>query len=103
MATGDQNDIFSRLKSSLPLGWFPDASPILDAVLQGAAAVLTMIYQVIVYVQLQTRIHTATDGWLDLVAVDFFGTSLPRKAGESFSTGPARRCLWPRAFPTTAP
>lgn len=90
MATGDQNDFFTRLKSWLPNGWFPDVAPLRDALLQGAAAVLTVIYQIIVYVRLQTRIGSATDGWLDIISTDFFGTGLPRNAGEKDGSFRAR-------------
>lgn len=82
MATGDQNDMLERLKFTLP-PWFPDDSPVLDAVLYGWAAVWAYIYQLLAYVKLQTRILTATDGWLDLIAGDFFGAGLPRKTGQS--------------------
>jgi hypothetical protein len=86
MAVGDQQDIFSRLKSTLPTRWFgtsADSTPILDAVLGGIAGVLAWLYSLCQYAKLQTRIAWATDGWLDIIAADFFGASLPRVAGES--------------------
>jgi hypothetical protein len=85
--TGDQTDIFHRLKGMLPARWFgstSDASPIVDAVLTGVANVLAFAYGLYAYAKLQTRINTATDGWLDLIAADFFGTAgLLRKLGQS--------------------
>jgi hypothetical protein len=33
--------------------------------------------------RLQTRIATATDGFLDLIAFDFFGTKLPRRPNQT--------------------
>lgn len=86
MAIGDQADIFARLKRMLPTRWFgsaTDPAPIVDAVLTGIAVVLSFIYSLYAYAKLQTRINTATDGWLDLISADFFGTDLPRAAGQS--------------------
>jgi hypothetical protein len=84
--TGDQADIFARLKGYLPTRWFgsaSDSTPILDAVLTGIATCLSFIYSLYAYTKLQTRIATATDGWLDMISGDFFGLALPRKTGES--------------------
>jgi len=80
--TGDQQDVFNRLKSALP-PWFGDSSPFLDAVLQGLAWAGSFIYSLYAYAVLQTRILTATDGWLDVIAADFFGTNLLRKTNQS--------------------
>src|SRR3984957_19084211 len=82
MATGDQNDMLARIKALLPNGWFRGLTPVLDALLSGYAWSLSFIYQLIQYAQLQTRIATATDGFLDLISFDFFGGSLPRKSQE---------------------
>lgn len=79
---GTQTDIVSRLKAVLPTGWFPDDTPVLDGVLNGVAAVWTALMQTLSYVQLQTRVATATDTFLDLVAQDFFGANLTRAMGE---------------------
>jgi len=82
MATGDTTDIITRLKALLPNGWFQDATPILDGVLTGIATVLAQVYSLTNYAKLQTRIATATDGFLDLISFDFFGSLLPRKPQE---------------------
>jgi hypothetical protein len=37
------------------------------------------------YVQAQTRIASASDVWLDVIALDFFGNSLVRRTGQSDS------------------
>lgn len=73
MATGDQADILARIKATLPSSWFATDAPILDGLLSGFANVASWIYGLIAYAKLQTRISTATDGWLDLIADDFFG------------------------------
>ncbi|MBT2299285.1 hypothetical protein J7E70_02300 [Variovorax paradoxus] len=81
MATGDKSDFLARIKATLP-PWFTDVTPILDALLLGLSAAWANIYSLYLYAALQTRIKTATDGWLDLVAGDFFGTRIARKANQ---------------------
>lgn len=83
MATGDATDMLSRLKALLPKGWFPDSAPVRDALLSGFAWTLSLIYSLIQYAQLQTRIATATGGFLDLISYDFFGANLPRNQQEA--------------------
>lgn len=80
--TGDKQDTFGRLKSLIPR-WFGDDTPILDALLRGLAYTASFIYDMANYARLQSRIKTATDGWLDMIAADFFGDWLMRKAGQS--------------------
>src|SRR5579859_916172 len=83
MATGDTQDIASRIFRWLPARWFPtDQRTLIQAIVNGLAAGLASIYSMIAYVALQVRIATATDGYLDLIAGDFFGNRLPRIAGE---------------------
>jgi hypothetical protein len=82
MALGDKNDMAARLKALLPNGWFGDSTPVLDAVLNGIGSALALIYGLISYAALQTRISTATDGFLDLISFDFFGSALPRRQAE---------------------
>lgn len=89
MATGDQSDILQRLKATLPR-WFGDSTPILDALLQGLAWSGSFVYSLWAYAKLQTRIKTATDGWLDIIAADFFGSSLQRQANQSDASFRAR-------------
>jgi hypothetical protein len=75
--TGDQTDILGRIKALLPFRWFPDTTPVLDALLSGIAWSLALIYSLIQYAKNQTRIATASDGFLDLISYDFFGINLP--------------------------
>jgi hypothetical protein len=89
MATGDQTDIFGRIKALIPR-WFSDSTPVLDALLRGFAYAKAFVYGLIVYAALQTRILTATDGWLDMIAADFFGSSLLRAANQSDASFRAR-------------
>ncbi|WP_185749242.1 hypothetical protein [Pantoea dispersa] len=83
MATGDQSDFVSRLKALMPARWFDDSNPILDAVLNGLAQALSWVYSLYLYAAMQARILTATGGWLDLIAYDFFGDRIKREAGQS--------------------
>jgi hypothetical protein len=84
MAVGDNNDFIQRLQNLIPQGWFsPGATPIRDALLAGIASAFTFIYSLLAYIRLQTRIATATDGWLDLIAYDFFANNLLRASGQS--------------------
>jgi hypothetical protein len=80
--TGDQSDIFSRLKAMLPR-WFGDDTPVLDTVVNGLAAMLANVYSLYAYAKQQTRLLTMSDAWLDLFAGDFLGDKLHRKANES--------------------
>jgi len=80
---GDQQDMLWRMKQVLPLRWFPDDTPVLDTVLSGVAWAWTWVYALLQTVKDQTRISTASGMWLDLIAADYFGTSLCRRSGET--------------------
>ena len=84
MATGDQQDIFARIRGYLPR-WFGDVaqSPVLNGLLQGLAYSGAYVFGLYAYARQQTRILTATDGWLDMIAADFFGLSIRRRTGQS--------------------
>lgn len=83
--TGDQEDILKRLKAVLP-PWFGTDTPIMDAVLSGPAKAFSSIYTLVQYAILQTRIATATDGWLDIIARDFFALGFRRRKLEPDAT-----------------
>jgi hypothetical protein len=105
MATGDQADLFTRLRSIIPSSWFPADAPVASALINAAAWALSSIYAQITYATLQTRIKTATDSNLDLISQDFFGNTLPRFINELdgafrarilanlFVKGPTRRAM----------
>lgn len=80
--TGDITDLISRLKTVLPAKWFPDQTPILDAVLTGLAQAWAAIYEMLATVRLQSRIATASGSFLDGASTDFFGTTLLRRVLE---------------------
>ena len=84
MATGDQADVLGRLKAVIP-PWFGDLAeaPIISALLTGLAEAGAFIYSLYAYAALQTRIRTATDGWLDMIAADWFGSGLLRRQGQT--------------------
>jgi hypothetical protein len=79
---GSQQDFLSRLQEVMPK-WFGDSNPILNAVLSGLSNTNAFVYSLYSYAKLQLRISTATDGWLDMIAADFFGASLLRKNNQS--------------------
>lgn len=83
MATGDQADIVNRQSSAFPAGWFQGLTPIRDGILNGSAAIGAWLYSLWVYIKLQTRIATASDGWLDIISWDFFGPTMPRNTNET--------------------
>ncbi len=90
---GDVTDITGRLRAVLPNRWFSDVSPNLTALLNCLATPWAWLYSQIQYVIDQTRLSSATDRWLDLIAFDFFGDGLPRENGES-DPGYRERIQW---------
>ena len=82
MADLDITIILNRLKKSLPSTWFKDENALITAVLNGFAWGATLVYDNIVEMKLQTRIKTATAGFLDMISGDFFGDRYPRKENE---------------------
>ena len=80
--TGDTPDFVSRLKATLPTRWFPDATPVLDAILTGLAAAWSGLYSLLSIVRLQSRIATANGSFLDGASYDFFAARLPRRLTE---------------------
>ena len=80
--TGDSDDMMARLKAVLPQHWFADETPVLDGLLSGLAATASWAYSLLQGVKLQTRIATATDAFLDMIALDFFGARLARRTAE---------------------
>ena len=84
MSTGDRSDFAARLGALIPHGWFANGlSPLRDALLQGIASGLSFAFSLLVYVRAQTRIATASDGFVDMIAGDFFGDALRRQAGQT--------------------
>lgn len=82
MTIGSKQDMFFRFKKDLA-PWFGNDTPVLNALIAGVAETDSYIYGLIDYVNLQTRIKTATDINLDYISKDFFGDELPRKTGEN--------------------
>ncbi|GAB0115310.1 hypothetical protein [Acidisoma sp. C75] len=80
---GDQQDMQARLLRALPKGWFADQAPILAAVLSGFASTWAWLFRLIFFAGQQTRVATASSGWLDLIAYDYGGASWARNPNES--------------------
>ena len=87
---GDTQDFTTRIKALLPAGWFRGSTPVLDAVLSGISSALASVYSLCAYARLQTRISTATEGFLELISFDYFGGKLPRRLRESNDSYRAR-------------
>jgi hypothetical protein len=83
MATGDAADFAARIRRRMPFRWFADDAPILTAVLVGLGTTWAQVWSLYSYVKAQTRIATAYGVWLDMIARDFFASSLPRRSNES--------------------
>lgn len=83
MSTGDKDDIVNRQVAVLP-PWFPDiqTAPVWRALLSGVGGAMAFVYDYFSFAKLQTRIKTATGGWLDLIGWDFFGGRFVRRNGE---------------------
>jgi hypothetical protein len=98
--TGDTNDMLARLKLVLPVRWFGDVTPVLDAVLSGLASAWSNLYGLLANVRLQARIATASGVFLDIAAGDYCGSGLVRRVGEPDAAYSARirvNLLAPRA------
>lgn len=80
----------ARLRAVLPQGWFADDAPILSSVLDGFASVWAWLFTLLTFVQQQTRIATASGGWLDLIARDYGGAGWAREIGETDTAFRAR-------------
>jgi hypothetical protein len=81
---GSQADIVNRMQRLQPPGWFaPGAVPIRDGLLAGIANAFAFVFSLFTYLKLQTRIATATDGFLDMIAGDFLGNQLLRSPNQS--------------------
>lgn len=87
--TGDQADIVGRLKAVITSTWFPNTSqgqlsnsPVLDGLLNGVAWVWAQTYSLLQFAKLQTRIATASGVFLDIIALDFFGSFIKRRNAE---------------------
>jgi hypothetical protein len=79
----NQQDIFRRIKAVLPNRWFGEDTPIIDLVLNAMSAGWVGLFGLLNYTELQTRIATAFDFWLDLIARDFFNHRVKRRQRET--------------------
>jgi hypothetical protein len=83
---GDEADFVRRLRLTLPDHWFADAAPVLEGLMAGLSSSWAALHRLLNVVRQQSRLQTATDGFLDLASRDFFGQRLPRRAGEGDDT-----------------
>ncbi|MBB3175599.1 hypothetical protein FHR90_003461 [Endobacter medicaginis] len=90
MAPGDQPDFLSRLRSTLPTGWFPSSAPVLTSVLSGIAQAFADLFSLAGFIASQARLKTASGAWLDAAVFDYLGLSFSRAAGETDASFRAR-------------
>ena len=90
MAQGDESDQLDRLNRLIPGGWRGDEAPLWEAILAAIASIKAWLFGAITFVAAQTRIATASGGWIDAIAADFLGDMLPRRIGESDTSYRAR-------------
>lgn len=92
---GSQADFVARMMAVLPTGWFPDTTPVLSGLLNGIASISASLYAMLEFVRTEARINTATGVVLDMVAVDFFGSTFTRggRTDSSFRAAILRRIL----------
>lgn len=85
MASGDQSDIFGRLRNGPILApwWGAGETPVLDTVLDGCAGVMAWCYALIAFAKAQTRLGTASGAWLDIAAWDYLGARFLRRQTET--------------------
>lgn len=82
---GDLANNIHRQSEVIP-PWFGapgSAPPVIRTILAMSGAMGTWLYGLVSYARAQTRIKTATDGWLDLIAWDFFGKRIRRRYAQS--------------------
>ena len=80
---GDAKDMLGRIKAVLLAAWFPDTTPILDAMLSGCATGWAYCYSLQAFIRLQSRQLTASSVFLDMIAADFFGSFIKRRVNET--------------------
>jgi hypothetical protein len=82
-------DMLARLKSLLPARWFAPTATYANAILGGLSDGLQFVSGLITYARQQIRIATASGIWLDLIALDYFGSRIRRgtnQADDAFRT-----------------
>lgn len=94
-------DAPTRLRGLLPASWFGSGStPVVTALLAGLGTPITWALNTYNFVLAQTRLATSSGIFVDLFALDFLGTRLPRRTGEADATYQGRitaEILRPRA------
>ena len=105
---GSVADMVSRIRAVMPASWFPltspdaaaSATPVLDGMLCGIGEGWSFCHALTIFVGQQTRIATATGGFLDMICTDLFGTAIKRntvEADAAFRSRIQANLLLPRA------
>jgi hypothetical protein len=96
----DAGSFLDRFYSLLPYRWWGENAPVRDAVIGGLSDSLEWAYDFYVYAKAQTRISTATEFNLDIIAWDFLGGRLLRRTSQSddsFRAAVIKEIFRPRA------
>ena len=107
-SVGSVADMVSRIRTVIPSAWFPltapdattSATPVLDGLLNGIGEAWSFCYALTLFVRQQTRIATATGGFLDMICADLFGAVIKRNTAEAdvaFRSRIQANLLLPRA------
>lgn len=75
-----------RRQAAILPPWFGPpgiAPPVLRIPMAMGGWVASWVHDLIIFVRRQSRIKTATGGWLDLIAYDFFGNRVRRKLAQT--------------------
>lgn len=84
MAIGDEAFFKKLVLENLPRGWFDQGGEVINALANAVGEPAAFGFDQIGYVAKQTRLATATDGFLDLAAEDYFGRGgMKRRKSEA--------------------
>ncbi len=86
----DVPGLLARMKAVLPVRWFADTTPVLDALLTGLASAWIEVFSFLDAVSSQARIRSSSGIFLDIAAQDYFGGALTRRAAEGDAAYSAR-------------
>lgn len=96
----DAKAIAGRFYSLLPYRWWGEGAPVRNFIIGGVADSLNWAYSFYAYAKAQTRISTATEFNLDIIAWDFLGGRVLRRESQgddSFRAAIIKEIFRPRA------
>lgn len=79
MAIGDTDFFKGLVLDNLPRGWFDPEGEVINALANAVGEPASLNFGQIAYVAKQTRLSTASDGFLDLASEDYFGRGVMKR------------------------